>query len=300
MSTPFPLLKDFNEGVVQMMTDGFRTGVDVTVMKHPGEEGGSGPHILNLARSDAGELGGMLQANVPIPVPGGGSLQATLTPDLMVGTKVSVSPSQVRGLRMEVDSAVGVAGVMPVGSVEAKLLRETFTAHAMGSPGGGVIASLATGGENLCCGAALMCGPQGQYGGGMLGATLGRGALSAQLTAAPPGAGLPHELQLSCAGQPAPNTLLALVVEKQYGSRSAARHASYAAVLGYQMPSLGMLCKGLVVAGPVSTGGSFATSKFSVQKGLPVGQLGLSAEVPLVKASEGESVLFGLSLTLGM
>ena len=282
-----------------MLTDGFRSGVDVTLIKHPSAEGGSsGPHVMNVARSDSGNVGGMVQANIPLPIPGGGSLQATLTPDAMVGTKLSLSPP-IEGLGVEVESAFGAAGVMPVGSVEVKLFRDAFTAHAVGNPGGGMIASLSTGGSALACGAALICGPQGQYGGGMLGATLGRGALNAQLTASP-GYGMPHELQFSAGVPLTPSTVLGLVLEKQFGSRNAAKHVSGAAVLGYQVPSLNMFCKGLLVGGPVSSGGSFATGKFCVQKALPVGQMGISAEVPIIKGSKDDSVQFGLSLMLGM
>ena len=47
-------------------------------------------------------------------------------------------------------------------------------------------------------------------------------------------------------------------------------------------------------------GGRFATAKFCVQQALPAGQLGLSAQVPLVKAAPDEAMCFGLSLSLGM
>ena len=48
-----------NTGVVRMMTEGFRPGLEATFMKYPSEEGGSGPHILSVARdSSSGAFGG--------------------------------------------------------------------------------------------------------------------------------------------------------------------------------------------------------------------------------------------------
>lgn len=298
----FPLLKDFNEGVVRLMTEGFRSGLDLTLMKYPSEEGGAGPHVLSVARDSAsGALGGYAVTSVPLPR--GAKLQATLTPDLMVGSKVSVPLAA--GLGLEVDSALGAHGVYPLGGLDVQCRRDAFTAHASASPGSGLLASLTTGGGAVACGGAAMFAPNGKYGGAMLGASLG-GALSAQLTVPAEFSGMPGEAQVSLVAPLSPRTVLALVVEKTlhcYGKGALLGPTSGALCVGYQFPTLGVFSKALCVAGPNSDGGRFATGKFCVQAGLPVGQVSASAEVPLFNSSptaSHEAPTFGLSLSLGM
>lgn len=298
----FPLLKDFNVGVVRMMNEGFRSGLDLTLMKYPSDESGAGPHIVSVARdASSGALGGYAVTNVLLPR--GAKLQATLTPDFMVGTKVSVPLAA--GLGLEVDSAVGAHGVYPLGGVDVKCFRDAFTAHASASPGSGVLASLTTGSGAVAFGGAAMFAPNGCYGGAMLGASLG-GALSAQLTVPAEFSGMPGEAQVSLVAPLNQRTMLALVVEKTmncYGRGALLGPTSGAFCVGYQFPTLGVFSKALCMAGPTSGGGRFATGKLCVQKGFSGGQLTASAEAPLFNSSPTaahEAPKFGLCLSLGM
>jgi len=301
---PFPLLKDFNESAVRMMTEGFRAGQELTVMKYPTEEGGHGPHILSVARDPtSGTYGGY--AVTSLPLPRGAKMQATLTPDLMVNSKVTVPVAAVTGLGVEVGSAAGVHGVMPIGGLDVKCFREAFTVHASANPSSGILASISTGGEALACGGAAMFAPNGHYGGAMLGATLG-GALSAQFTLPAEFAGMPGEAQLSLVAPVNERTVLALLFENSmncFGKTGKLFGPSSGAIcVGHQFPDYGVFSKALCVAGPTSEGGSFASSKFCVQKGLPMGQVSACAEVPLFNSSPSapkEAPSFGISISLG-
>jgi hypothetical protein len=65
MASPIMPLEDFNGSMRQMMTDGFRPGIEATLMKYPSSAGGAGPFVASIARNEEGALGGMAQVTQP-------------------------------------------------------------------------------------------------------------------------------------------------------------------------------------------------------------------------------------------
>jgi len=357
---PSMVLEDFNLNMRQMMTDGFRTGFEATFMKYPGAPGENGPQVLSLAVNEQSGVGGMAQLNLPMwprparapaatvePASGAdasgadagsvapdsvnaAALQATFTPDLMCYTKLTFSPeASVAGLKVEVDSAVGAGGVMPLMGLDVKSFRPLCTIHANASPMNGLMASLTAnlGGRapahlGAQGGLAAMFEPSGFFNSYIFGLALGGGALAAQFQGPRFGSGRSAELQLSATAPVGDRGVLSVVAEKvlpgfgsggaQAGSGGGGGGTLNGCVCaGYRFPvwlgdmPIPVFAKALCIAGPVADDGGdftghFATAKGSLQAHFPGGQLSVSTEVPIAKASPGEAVRYGLGLSLGM
>jgi hypothetical protein len=261
---PFVPVTQFSAAIQSLLGDGFEPVRGLALTK--------GRKALRLMQN--GEDGAIAAVGTVSKETRLGTVEAAITSDAMLCTSLMGAPERLSGLMMRIDSAIGVASVMPIAGLEAMYQHERFTASLSASPAQGLVVTASSGAEPFMLGAAALLQPDGTRS-TLLGATLG-GALNAIVT-------LPHDaaplLHGSMLMQPTEQLLLGGMVEKAQGAP-----ATVAFGAAYTFEEYGFSSKAMVVSGAVdgpSGPAAFSIAKAALTTAVDRFQLGVCVELPV-------------------